>query len=114
MFKRIALMTALLVAPLALSPASAQAQETGIDQARAASANAQANGRPDAMPAGMDNLPAGQALPPGLMLTRNPAPAAEPSEPEADSGTEPEECMAEIMFIDGAYRLVDCNGNVIG
>ena len=108
MFKRLALMTALLVAPLALSPASAEAQQTGIDRARAASANARANGRPDAPPPGMETRP-GQALPPGLMLTRNGEPA-----PEPDTGTEPEECMVEIVFIDGAFRLVDCHGNVVG
>lgn len=107
MFKRIALMTALLVAPLALSPDSVDAQERGMEQATAATANAQATGRPDAPPPGMDNR-SGEALPPGILLTREP--------PAEESGTEsePEECLTEPQLVDGQWVLVDCHGNVIG
>lgn len=112
MLKRIALMTALLVAPLALSPDSVAAQERGMEQATAAAANGLAtsaeNGRPTSNPAGMQNRP-GQDVPPGMMLTRPPAPAAEPA-PEEPA----EECFPEFKLIDGMMKLVDCNGNVIG
>lgn len=115
MLKRVALMTALLVAPLALSPDSVDAQERGMEQATAAAANGLAtsaeNGRPTSNPAGMQNRPSGQAVPPGMMLTRPPAPAAEPApEPEEPA----EECFVEFEWINGVPTPVDCDGNPIG
>ena len=113
MMKRFALMTVLLVAPLALNPSAVDAQEQGIEQARAASANAQATGRPTALPPGMQNRPAGQALPPGLMLTREAEPEAEPA-PETGGEEPQEECATTIEIINGVPTLVDCHGTVIG
>lgn len=113
MFKRIALMTALLVAPLALSPDSVDAQERGMERAAAATADAQATGRPDAPPPGMDKRSG--SLPPGILLTRG-APAEEPGTepaPDAEPGSDVEECPAELKLVDGTMKLVDCHGNVL-
>lgn len=110
MFKRIALMIALLIAPLALSPQTVDAQERGTEQAAAAAADGLAtsaeNGRPTTLPSGMQD--ADEPLPPGILLTRE-----LPAE-EADTESEPEECLAEPQFVDGQWVLVDCDGNVIG
>lgn len=114
MFKRIALMTALLVAPLALSPDSVDAQERGMERAAAATVDAQATGRPDAPPPGMDKRSG--SLPPGILLTRG-APAEEPAtEPAPDAEPEPEPdetCPVTLELVDGMMKPVDCNGNVL-
>lgn len=82
MFKRIVLAAALFVAPLVLTPMSVDAQERGQETAEASAesglATSAANGRPTTLPPGMENLPDGQELPPGITLTR------EVPEPEAD------------------------------
>lgn len=119
MFKRIALMIALLIAPLALSPQTVDAQERGTEQAAAAAADGLAtsaeNGRPTTLPPGMQDRPADEPLPPGILLTREPPaeePVTEPA-PDSESESESEECPAELKLIDGTMKLVDCHGNVI-
>lgn len=86
MLHRTILVAALLSAPLALSPASASAQERGVDRAATASAAAAATNSPAELPPGMANMPADQALPPGMLLTRG-APAEEASEGSTDDDT---------------------------
>lgn len=111
MLHRTILIAALLSAPLALSPASVSAQERGIDRAATASANAQATNRPSDLPPGMANMPADQALPAGILLTRG-APAAESG---TDSGTDSatqENCPVTFDPMSGG--LVDCHGNPVG
>lgn len=112
MFKRIALMIALLIAPLALSPQTVDAQERGTEQATAAAADGLAtsaeNGRPTTLPSGMQD--ADEPLPPGILLTRE-----EPvTEPVPDAEPDPDEsCPVELELIDGTMKPVDCHGNVI-
>lgn len=107
MFKNIVLAIAMLALPLALTPDDASAQDRGQAQASAASANAQANGLPTTLPPGMENRPAGQALPPGITLTRPQQPAAEPQpDPEPDGDT----CLPtfELDPVTGQMVLVPC------
>lgn len=115
MFKRIALMIALLIAPLALSPQTVDAQERGTEQAAAAAADGLAtsaeNGRPTTLPSGLQDRSADEPLPPGILLTRD-EPVTEPA-PDSEPESESEECPAELKLIDGTMKLVDCHGNVI-
>lgn len=108
MFKRIVLAAALLVAPLVLTPTSVDAQERGMAEATAATANAQATGRPDAAPEALQNRP-GDEPPPGIMLTRGGGAAAEEPPPEDDSGDD-DGCQVIGFDPITGEPIFDCGG----
>lgn len=107
MLHRTILVAALLSAPLALSPASVSAQERGVDRAATASAGAAMTNSPTELPPGMANMPADQALPPGILLTRG-APAEEGATSE-DSTSDSDTC--EPVLVNGQLM---CGDVVIG
>lgn len=100
MLHRTILVAALLSAPLALSPASVSAQERGVDRAATASAGAAATNSPAELPPGMANMPADQALPPGMLLTREGATSEGGTDDNTDSGT----CVPEYDPATGGFK----------
>ena len=112
MSKKIVWMAAMSAIPMLMNAGDVDAQERGdrqelVEHARAASGDAAAANSPTELPPGLQGR---SEQPPGILLTRPQVQAPEPP-PE---GGEPEECMAEIVMINGVPTLVDCNGNVIG
>ena len=112
MLLRRVLFAAIVAAPLAWSPSPVSAQEQGLSQAEASTAQAEAVAgwtnnraakRPTDVPKGISRVfEEGATLPPGIRRTF-PAPA------------EDEECSGwTVVIIDGAIVIVDCNGNVVG
>lgn len=128
LFRKI-LLVAAVASPLALSPAPVAAQERGTDRAATATAQADAVAagtkgraakRPTAVPSGIARNFPGQTLPPGIRRTRPapapapaPEPAPEPAPAPAPTPAPDDGCTAELVFVDGAFVLIDCNGNVV-
>ena len=118
MLLRRALLVAVVVAPLAWTPAPVSAQQ-GLDRAAVATAQAdavagwtknRATRRPTELPRGVAKVFAGQTLPPGISR-RFPVPQAAP-EPEPEPQPEPDECVTELVFVNGLPMLRDCDGNL--
>lgn len=111
MLLRRILFAAIVAAPLAWSPAPVSAQEQGLSQADASTAQAEAvagwtnnraANRPTNVPKGISSVfGAGATLPPGIRRT---FPIPEPGE----------ECGWTVIIVDGAIVIVDCNRNVVG
>ena len=105
------LLAAIVAAPLVWSPVPVSAQERGLPQAEASTAQAEAvagwtnnraANRPTDVPKGISNVfGAGATLPPGIRRTF-PAPAAD------------EECGWTVVIIDSAIVVVVCTGKVVG
>lgn len=110
MFKRIVLAAALLVAPLALTPMSVDAQERGQETAAASAESglttSEANGRSTTLPRGLENRP-GEELPPGIMMTRDGAAAEETTDDSGDSG---DGCVVTGFDPITGDPIFDCSG----
>ena len=116
------LAAALVVVPMALTPADAAAQQRGSDRAQTARNEAPAVDRAnDAAPKGLQKAFEGRTPPAAIQrlfpaLFPPPAPEVVP-EPEPAPEPEPvpvEECDTSFAMVDGAFVMVDCNGNVVG
>lgn len=121
MFLHKILVAALVVAPMALAPADAAAQERGSEQVQVAQSEAPAVAGEKAVPEGLQKsfeertAPALlQRLFPGLFPQAAPAPAPAP-EPAPEPAPAPEEeCDTIFAEVDGEFVMVDCHGNVVG
>ena len=112
------LIAAAVVAPLALSPVQASAQ-----QGRGAEASEQAHQyggqNVTQLPPGIaQRVERGGTVPEGIARRYNPpAPEAAP-EPEpdtttgTDTSTDPEPCDTTVVMIAGVFYAQDCNGNL--
>ena len=116
MLLRRVLLAAVVVAPLVWTPAPVSAQQ-GLDRAAAATAQADAVAgwtknraakRPTDLPRGIAKRFEGQTLPPGISRTFPVHEAA----PEAKPEPEPDECVTELVFVNGLPMLRDCDGNL--
>ena len=114
MLLRRVLLAAVVVAPLAWTSAPVSAQQ-GLDRAAAATAQADAVAgwtknraakRPTELPLGVAKRFEGQTLPPGISRTF-PVPEAAP-----EAQPEPDECVTELVFVNGLPMLRDCVGNL--
>lgn len=126
------LLAALMMAPLASSPAPVTAQERGLDRAADATAQAEsvagwknsAPKEPKAMPPGMSQAfggdgelqAASQHLPPGISRTRDMSSGGDETGggdqgDEGDGGGD--DCAWVPVMVDGVWMLVDCNGNMV-
>ena len=112
MLLRKVLLAAVVVAPMAWSPATVSAQARGLDRAAAATAQADAVAgwtknraakRPKSLPPGVARGFVGQTLPPGISRTR---PAPEPA-PEAEPDPT---CEPGIVLVNGLPVLIECDG----
>ena len=118
MLHRTILLVALLIAPLALSPAPLSAQDRGLNTAAVATDHAEdvagwtkasASKRPPSLPEAIASR-FGDLLPPGLGWTRGEDGGSPP-----DSGEPPppaEECEEELVFVEGVLMIRDCEGNL--
>ncbi|MEX2465676.1 MAG: hypothetical protein WD995_02115 [Gemmatimonadota bacterium] len=126
MFYRNMLVAALVAAPMVLMPADASAQQRGADRAqvaRGAAPGAPASPGSEvghrAQPEGLKKAFEGRTPPaalqrlfPGLFSQPAPEPAVEP-EPAPEPAPAPEEdCETSIVMVDGAFVLMDCEGNI--
>jgi len=105
------LVAALVVAPMALAPTDAAAQQRGPDRAQVAGGEASAMAAPSGLqPAFEGRTPPAvlQRVFPGLFPQAAPEPAPE-LEPEPE-----EECDTGLGMVNGELVIVDCHGNVVG
>jgi len=123
MLRRTTVLTVIVGAALAWSPAQASAQDTGLDGAAVATANAEAvagwqNGQSQKdrseKPRGISRVFGGMTLPPGIRRIfgggePEPQPEPEIETPPADEPTE--ECTSDLAFVDGQLVYVGCDGS---
>ena len=114
MLLRTALLAAIVAAPMALTPATASAQERGIDRATTVSANAPAHAHGlknrvgKGIPKGVARVFTGGNLPPGIARTRDAASSLPPEvetppvPPDEDPQPEPAGgCTGGIIVVGG-------------
>ena len=114
MWLRKILVAAAVVAPLALAPVDALAQERGSERAAAVS-NASGGPTVTTLPAGIQrNVEQGGVVPFGIARRYAPVvPEAEPEpQPEPEPEPEPEPCETTIVMIGFALYVQDCNGQL--
>lgn len=121
---RMTVLTVMTGVALAWSPAEASAQDTGLERAAVATANAEAvagwqNGKSEKdrseKPRGIARVFGGMTLPPGIRRLfggDDPEPQPEPEIETPPTEEPPQECTSDLAFIDGQLVYVDCNGNV--